>query len=112
MQIKSAVLLAVLSASAASAIKMEFYTGAHCQGAKVGDDHIVFEHSHKYDIPWGVRWMRVSDNFNQDYIWAYNEGACKDSTPEPPQAIAKIFSGCMDAGGVELRCYTITNFKP
>ncbi|KAF8874300.1 hypothetical protein BD779DRAFT_259373 [Infundibulicybe gibba] len=110
--IKSAVLLAVLSASAASAIKVVFYGGSDCRRGRVGQrtDH---KRNHSYPMPQGVLSVSVSENPKNDTIRVFSAGRCWSGAdiPEPRFAIDTTTRDCAYTKlglDQELRCYTIS----
>ncbi|KAF8874299.1 hypothetical protein BD779DRAFT_1567154 [Infundibulicybe gibba] len=95
MQIKPAVLLAVLSASAASAIKLALFDGKNCNGNWVGD-HNVYEHGHRYSLPMKAWSAYVSDNPNSDVIRLFEGKGCFTANlPSPGDAIDNVTGGCL-----------------
>ncbi|KAF8868387.1 hypothetical protein BD779DRAFT_1684020 [Infundibulicybe gibba] len=106
MQINFAVLLAVLSASAASAVKITFYAGDKCHGAKLGD-HEVHEVNHKYDVPANVQSLWITDNGMSRRVRAYDQGHCQGSVPHGVNR-SRRFNGCLRKAPDEtLGCYML-----
>ncbi|KAF8874302.1 hypothetical protein BD779DRAFT_1567174 [Infundibulicybe gibba] len=76
MQIKHAVLLAILSASTASAVNVVLYRGNNCNGTIAGE-HNVYDHSCKHDVPGGVQSVFASQNWNYDPIHVSRGDKCQ-----------------------------------
>ncbi|KAF8886973.1 hypothetical protein BD779DRAFT_544194 [Infundibulicybe gibba] len=118
MQIIFAVLLAVLSASVASAIHLVFFDRENCEG-RIVDKHNVYEHCHRYNIPSGVQSAFVSDNQNLDLVHIFNNAACKKDELEEgreelrPKVTStdSVAKNCTRIGIKELKCYMITRFN-
>ncbi|KAF8874301.1 hypothetical protein BD779DRAFT_1476601 [Infundibulicybe gibba] len=111
MKIKPAVLLAVLSASTASAIRVVVRDRKNC-GGNVVRNHSVFEHDYIYRTPWNSQSVFVSENLNNDTISVFDEGSCNGtSKPNPESALITItHDGCAPGVPMDtaLRCYMIS----